>query len=279
MHISTTNKVILGLLTAALVLALVARFLVKDEVAGTDDQVTTEPAVYKDLIKVSSPLPQSTITSPLTITGEARGMWYFEASFPIVVVNWDGLIIGEGFATANGDWMTEEYVPFTATITFDADTSVSPRGSIILQKSNASGLPENDDAFEYEINFAPVTAVGTESDAGFVALAGSAWEWLRTDRAQGAATVAPAGKFVLTFNDDKSASSATDCNSMSGSYVVDGEVLSFGPMVTTLMFCENSVETFYANDLAAVNSYVITGDTMIMNLNRGAGTMHFKRKE
>jgi len=113
-----------------------------------------ETIVYKDMIRLSSPLPESTIESPLVITGEARGGWYFEASFPVILTNWDGLIIAEGYATAKGDWMTEEFVPFTATLNFNIPQEtldVSTRSSLILQKSNPSGLPEHDDALEITV--------------------------------------------------------------------------------------------------------------------------------
>jgi hypothetical protein len=112
-----------------------------------------------DLIKLASPVPNGVVKSPLTLTGEARGYWFFEASFPVTLTNWDGLIIAEGVATAAGDWMTEEFVPFTAQLEF-----VSPypagaedfmkRGSLILKKDNPSGMPENDDALEIPIRFA-----------------------------------------------------------------------------------------------------------------------------
>lgn len=106
-----------------------------------------------DLIQVDMPEPNTVITSPLTVRGEARGPWYFEATFSVVIVDWDGRIIGEGFATAQDEWMTEEFVPFEGTITFNAATAtqVSNRGSIIFQKANPSGLPENDDALEYPV--------------------------------------------------------------------------------------------------------------------------------
>lgn len=107
----------------------------------------------KDLIQLASPLPQQIISSPLTITGEAKGNWYFEATFPIVLTDWDGKIIAEGYATAQGDWMTTAFVPFTATLEFETP-SYGVRGSLILQKSNASGLPEHDDALEIPVRFA-----------------------------------------------------------------------------------------------------------------------------
>lgn len=107
-----------------------------------------------DLIVVENPSTNAPVGSPLTITGKARGYWYFEASFPIVVVDWDGRIIGEGYATAQDDWMTEEFVPFEGTIEFDLpEDTPYKRGAIIFQKSNASGLPEHDDALEIPVHF------------------------------------------------------------------------------------------------------------------------------
>jgi len=110
-----------------------------------------------DLIWLYSPQPEEEIESPLKIQGKARGNWFFEASFPVILTNWDGLIIAEGYATANpsdgGDWMTEDFVPFEAELEFTADTSVSNRGALILKKDNPSGLPENDDALEITVFF------------------------------------------------------------------------------------------------------------------------------
>ncbi len=116
-----------------------------------------------DLIIMSKPSPLEVISSPLLIEGEARGTWFFEATFPISVVDWDGKIIAEGFGSAVLDpsdpkstWMTEEFVPFKAEIVFETPENIgdfSNRGVIILQKSNASDLPENDDALEIPIRF------------------------------------------------------------------------------------------------------------------------------
>ncbi|PIR44715.1 MAG: hypothetical protein COV10_03415 [Candidatus Vogelbacteria bacterium CG10_big_fil_rev_8_21_14_0_10_51_16] len=137
----------------------------------TPDNIATStgPIAYKDLIRVNSPMPVERgglpITSPLTIEGEARGNWFFEATFPVLLTNWDGLIIAEHYAEAildpddpDSTWMTTEYVPFRAVLTFDSPFATSSpdfmkRGSLILQKSNASGLPEHDDALEYVIEF------------------------------------------------------------------------------------------------------------------------------
>ncbi|PCI25096.1 hypothetical protein COB57_02660 [Candidatus Peregrinibacteria bacterium] len=103
-------------------------------------------------MNITTPQPNSTIQSPTIIQGEVPGHWFFEASFPIQLTNWDGLIIGEGIATAKTNWMTEEMVSFEAIITFDKPTHKN-NGSLIFMRSNASGEPEHDDAVEYEVKF------------------------------------------------------------------------------------------------------------------------------
>ncbi len=121
---------------------------------------TPQPIVWttekgnKDILRNISVKPGDTVSSPLAITGEARGNWYFEASFPIALVDWDGRIIAEVPAQAQGEWMTTEYVPFKATLTFTTPIPGDPavnRGAIIIQKDNASGLPEHDDSLEIQI--------------------------------------------------------------------------------------------------------------------------------
>lgn len=138
-------------------------------VCPTGEDANTVPAdvqaqidAHADLIVVESPVSGATISAPLMVTGKARGQWYFEASFPVSLVNWDGLIIAEGIATAEGDWMTTEFVPFTATLNFvNPYTSDQPdfmsRATLILQKDNPSGLPEHDDALEIPYTFDALT--------------------------------------------------------------------------------------------------------------------------
>ncbi len=129
------------------------------EVAAVPTDIQTHIDSKSDLIVLTSPVPNGTVTSPMVISGEARGYWFFEASFPITLTNWDGLIIAEGYATADGEWMTEEFVPFTSTVTFEnpykaGDPDFMKRGFLILKKDNPSGLPENDNALEIPILFA-----------------------------------------------------------------------------------------------------------------------------
>ena len=126
-----------------------------DEVAEEEGRTVAPNEFVSDagvILRVLSPLPDSVISSPLTITGEAPGTWYFEGSFPVDLVDGDDLVIAEGIATAQDDWMTESFVPFTATLTF-TKSSNGGSGTLILHRDNPSGLSENDDAIEIPILF------------------------------------------------------------------------------------------------------------------------------
>lgn len=124
-----------------------------------DPVISAHIAQQSDLIKLDSPVPNETISSPLKITGKARGTWFFEASFPVTLTDWDGRIIAEHYATADGEWMTEEFVDFTASLEFtnpynSGDPEFMSRGTLILKKDNPSGLPEHDDYLEIPVYFA-----------------------------------------------------------------------------------------------------------------------------
>lgn len=95
-----------------------------------------------DSIQVSTPQPGQIITSPLTITGQAKGPWFFEATFPIELFDANNKSLGKNFATAQGEWMTESFVPFTSTITFEKPSTV--KGKLIIKNANPSGLTENE---------------------------------------------------------------------------------------------------------------------------------------
>lgn len=117
-----------------------------------------------DPVQLDYPKSGQIISSPLEIVGRARGNWFFEASFPVMLVDWDGKIIAQGIATAKSDWMTKDFVPFEAKITFQSpykqgDADFMGKGALILQKDNPSGLPEFDDAIEVPIAFTQIEQV------------------------------------------------------------------------------------------------------------------------
>ena len=105
-----------------------------------------------DLIRVSNPRPNATVTSPLAIEGVARGNWFFETNFPIRLVDASEKELGRAVAQAEGEWMTTEFVPFKATLSFLVPTT--QKGTLILEKDNPSGLPEHADELRIPVTFA-----------------------------------------------------------------------------------------------------------------------------
>ena len=120
------------------------------------------PLDVSDLIHVREPQQEGVIKRPVTVVGEARGNWFFEASFPIKVLDEDGTVLGVGNATAMGEWMTTEFVSFRNTIEYKQPKSV--RGTIVFEKDNPSELPENAAEIRIPVFFRE-TAIGVPSDA------------------------------------------------------------------------------------------------------------------
>lgn len=137
----------LSLLTALSLSACVGT--VEDN--GEQVSSSAASAVSNDMINVTNPKPYMRVVSPLTVTGEARGTWYFEASFPVRIVDSNGTEVAVAPAQAQGEWMTEDFVPFMATLVFDQPATAT--GMIVLEKDNPSGLPENADFIAFPVQF------------------------------------------------------------------------------------------------------------------------------
>ena len=106
-----------------------------------------------DKIQIDTPRPNGVVTSPLTIEGRARGTWYFEATFPVILEDASGTVLVSGTARATGDWMSEDFVSFTAELTFGKPAATE--GTLILQRANPSGQPENEEALRLPVHFFP----------------------------------------------------------------------------------------------------------------------------
>ena len=94
----------------------------------------------KKEFQLTVPLENATVTSPLLLSGEARGSWFFEASFPIELRDWKGTVIATTHAEAKADWMTESMVPWEATLTFAA-TSTTATSTAFSVGTASDGLP------------------------------------------------------------------------------------------------------------------------------------------
>ncbi len=106
---------------------------------------------HATIIKVTAPKLNEVVKSPLVVKGTARGNWYFEGSFPVRLLDANGNELGSVPAYADGDWMTENFVPFAATLTFTKPTTST--GTLVLQKDNPSGDATKDDSISIPVRF------------------------------------------------------------------------------------------------------------------------------
>ncbi|MEK9166133.1 MAG: Gmad2 immunoglobulin-like domain-containing protein [Patescibacteria group bacterium] len=153
------------LVVILIILALGAGYYIgKSGAVAPDDNGTTLPpppvAVTppppsvtdkSDLIQVTSPTPNAIVKSPLQIEGKARGGWYFEASFPVSLYDANGKLLARGPAQAEGEWMTQNFVPFGLGLKFDPPTTAT--GTLVFEKDNPSGLPEQADEYRISVRF------------------------------------------------------------------------------------------------------------------------------
>lgn len=102
-----------------------------------------------DNIVISKPLPTEIVAQAFTIEGKARGGWYFEASFPIEVKSPDGKVLTTAIAHAQGEWMTELFVPYTAQI--QIPDMYHGTATIVLKKDNPSGMTEKDASLSFSV--------------------------------------------------------------------------------------------------------------------------------
>ncbi len=104
----------------------------------------------KQEIILDLPSPNQSISSPLLVSGKAIGPWFFEADFPMQLVDSDGEIISSGIAHAKSEWMTTNLVEFEGTLNFYTEKEF---GKLVLKKDNPSGLPENDKSYSVPVKF------------------------------------------------------------------------------------------------------------------------------
>lgn len=137
------------------VLAIIVFALALQLIFGKPKSETANQS--QDLITVELPYPDAVVGKEFSVIGKARGFWFFEASFPVQVIDKNGNILATAIAQAQKDpftgevnWMTENFVPFKADVKVP-ESYIGP-ATLVFKKDNPSGLPENDASFSFSIN-------------------------------------------------------------------------------------------------------------------------------
>lgn len=110
-----------------------------------------EEVFQNELIKLQTPLQNQLVKSPLKLKGEARGPMYWEATFAVAVLDADKKELGRGPIMTSENWMTEDFSSFEGEVKFTNPTTKT--GFLVLEKSNASGLPEKEEKFYVPIRY------------------------------------------------------------------------------------------------------------------------------
>ena len=85
----------------------------------------------------------------------------------------------------------------------------------------------------------------------------------------------------ITFTEDGKVEGNVGCNGFGGDTTVEGNTITFGPIVSTLMFCEGPVgdqETTALNVLAESVTFVMEGDTVTLTSADGSEVIVLARK-
>jgi len=110
------------------------------------------PSVLSE-IEIYTPKIGDTIYSPVNILGQARGSWFFEAVFPVRLLDEKNNLLASGQAHAQGEWTTDNFVPFTVQLSYSLSATSS--GVLIFNNDNPSGLPQNSKELRLPVEISP----------------------------------------------------------------------------------------------------------------------------
>lgn len=116
--------------------------------------VQTWPAgnCTSDRVVVEAPLPGSTVGTPLEVRGRARGAWFFEGEIRLELLDADRDVVARGYATAQAEWMTRDFVPFIGGLRFENLPDDRP-GVLVVRNNNPSENRDLDEILEIPIRF------------------------------------------------------------------------------------------------------------------------------
>ncbi|KKW42706.1 MAG: hypothetical protein UY92_C0004G0042 [Candidatus Magasanikbacteria bacterium GW2011_GWA2_56_11] len=125
-----------------------------------DGRVLAEDVPELLSVVVDAPRPNELVASPVTVSGQVPGTWFFEANLPLKITDSSGKTLGIGYATAEGEWMTEKLVRFSSQVAFESPSAATSTGFVVVMKDNPSGLSENEAEYRVPVRFAPRAPAG-----------------------------------------------------------------------------------------------------------------------
>ena len=121
---------------------------------------------------------------------------------------------------------------------------------------------------------ATMTFASSLSPSVGLGLEGTKWNWLGTQTGTEKIVASMPIKYSLDFKTATTVTVRADCNTGSGSYKVEGDNISFGPIAMTMMACPpGSQDQQFQKALGVANTYKVVLDHMIFVGNDGSATL------
>ena len=123
-----------------------------------------------------------------------------------------------------------------------------------------------------------LTACGGGTSSSGSDITGIVWQWsAMQETAPASQSVVPDPQnYTITFNDDGTAAIKADCNSVTGTYKMDGSNLTITLGASTLMACgDASQDSIYLASLSKVSSYAVDNGQLQLMFPDNSGKMDF----
>ena len=113
--------------------------------------------------------------------------------------------------------------------------------------------------------------------AGDALLTGTVWRWTGTVKSNDSRITPDAPeRYTLEFQPGGMVAVRADCNRGSGSYLLNGGALTFGPLAMTRAMCPpGSKDAEFVRGLAAVSGQLFRGNELVLTLKVDSGSMTF----
>ena len=150
-------------------------------------------------------------------------------------------------------------------------STTAPSNDVILSDIPAETVPE--------VPLGKLPA-GTKPSPSAESLIGTTWMWEKTIMSDGTIITPKKNIFSITFNKEGKLNGKTDCNGFFGSYTIGSDgFMTFGPIGSTLMYCEGSQEADFTKPLSEVSRYTSdTNDNLTLLLKNDSGAVVFTKK-
>lgn len=148
--------IILGLSVSFILHAFTSSFLAETFNVATPNYRENKKTPF---IKITQPIITKELSNPLTVSGKASGVWFFEGVMQVEIWDDGGAMLGHGPVTAQGDSMTEKIVSFEGVIPFD--NTLEKSGVLIFKQEDVSGEGRDVALYKYPIFFKQQVTTGS----------------------------------------------------------------------------------------------------------------------